>query len=112
MQNPFGSLIPPKKLFSCNANGEYFYQYIKKHFCVDKSPLCGATGTFCFFTLWLTLPIGFKARMDIYHVHNDNQSQFWPGQGTKHEPFACGASASTAPRWAAIPINFLSNVPK
>ena len=29
----------------------------------DKSPSCGATGAL-YFGLWLTLPVGLKARMD------------------------------------------------
>ena len=33
------------------------------YFCGDKSPFCGATGTLCF-GLQLTLPMGFKARVD------------------------------------------------
>ena len=33
------------------------------NFCGDKSPFCGATGTLCF-GLQLTLPMGFKARVD------------------------------------------------
>ena len=33
------------------------------NFCGDKSPFCGVTGTLCF-GLWLTLPMGFKARVD------------------------------------------------
>ena len=32
-------------------------------FCGDKSPFCGATGALCF-GLRLTLPMGFKARVD------------------------------------------------
>ena len=32
-------------------------------FCGYKSPFCGATGALCF-GLWLTLPVGFKARVD------------------------------------------------
>ena len=32
-------------------------------FCGDKSPFCAATGTLCF-RLQLTLPMGFKARVD------------------------------------------------
>ena len=32
-------------------------------FCGDKSPFCGANATLCF-SLWLTLPVGFKTRVD------------------------------------------------
>ena len=32
-------------------------------FCSDKAPFCGASGTLCF-RLQLTVPMGFKARMD------------------------------------------------
>ena len=40
--------------------GEHF---LKKMFVVAMSPFCGATGTLCF-GLRLTLPMGFKARVD------------------------------------------------
>ena len=33
------------------------------NFCGDKLPFCGVTSTFCF-GLWLTLPMGSKARVD------------------------------------------------
>ena len=42
---------------------KYGLLYFLKKFCGDKSPFCGTTGTVCF-GLWLTLPIGFKARLD------------------------------------------------
>ena len=50
-----------------------------KFFCADKSPFCGAIGALCF-RLWLTLPMGFKARVDtsspaVARSHNDPQSQ-------------------------------------
>ena len=32
-------------------------------FLLDSGPFCGATGTLCF-RLWMTLPMGFKARLD------------------------------------------------
>ena len=32
-------------------------------FCGEKSPFCGAPSTLCF-GLWLTLPMGFKAKVD------------------------------------------------
>ena len=40
---------------------EFFFFFI--YFCGNKSPFCGATGALCF-RLWLTLPVGFKVRVD------------------------------------------------
>ena len=36
----------------------------KIYFNCLQSPLCGATDNLCF-GLWLTLPMGFKARVDV-----------------------------------------------
>ena len=43
-----------------------FYKYVfffSTFFCGDSVTICGATGTICF-GLWLTQPMGFKARVD------------------------------------------------
>ena len=41
---------------------EIFFFFLKI-ICGDKSPFCGVTDTLCF-RLELTLPLGFKARVD------------------------------------------------
>ena len=45
-----------------SAKWGYFTEFLKA-FCGDKSLFCGATGTLCF-RLQLTLPMGFKARVN------------------------------------------------
>ena len=44
-------------------NPEFHKLVTFKKNCGDKSPFCGATGALCF-GLWLTLPMGFKTRVN------------------------------------------------
>ena len=59
-----------------------FFVVFYFNFCGDKSPFCGATGALCF-RHQLTLPMGFKARVDpssptlCSHLHIIIFSQLW-----------------------------------
>ena len=44
-------------------SSDQFFSYFLKIFCGDKLPFCGVTSTLCF-GLQLTLPMGFKVRVD------------------------------------------------
>ena len=72
------------------------------NFCRDKSPFYRATGILCF-EIQLTLPMGFKARVDaplpVLYSHlriMDPQSQLWlsrPGPGPNFTPWYGEAAA-------------------
>ena len=62
-QIPSGKCSHFKFLYLSVMDEKIYGQYFFFNFCSDKPPFCRATGTFCF-RLWLTLPMGFKARVD------------------------------------------------
>ena len=61
--NSINMLLGRKDTCSGTESEMFVVVFFFKNVYGDKSPFCGATDTLCF-ELWLTMPMGVKARVD------------------------------------------------